>query len=69
MHPQRCIGLFFNNLEEVVKIYQSTDAFVMRVSEDWWVVIVINHMYERVLVAVTRMRASLEYGIFILKTL
>ncbi len=48
--------LFFNNLEEVVKIYQSEFTYVMCVDEDWWVVIVINHMYERVLDAVTRRR-------------
>jgi hypothetical protein len=52
--------LFFNNLEEVVKIYQLELMCVMRIGEDWWVVIDINHMYERVLAKAS----SLEYGIF-----
>jgi len=32
--------LFFNNLEEVVKIYQLKLMRVTRVGDNWWVVIV-----------------------------
>jgi hypothetical protein len=34
------VVLFFNNLEEVVKIYQLKLMRVMRIGDNWWVVIV-----------------------------